>query len=399
MIPYTEANLSTSRDLELAANAPTKTAWLTAMPTEQILTATSPSTISLDVLCTRLSDSAANLDAYETWPKEQLAWCAEAGVFRWFVEEKYGGLNWSDSKIIEGYLKLSQHCLTTTFVLTQWNAACRRIASGASKALREELLPRLATGELIATVAISHLSTSRQHLSRPALSAQRRPDGSYVLNGFSAWVTGGAFADYIVVGATLPDGNQILCNVPRLTPGLTTYLGQRLVALTSSCTDKIELQNVIVQPQDIVGGPALNVMQSGGGGTGGLQTSTLAIGLASAAASYLVRQANERPEIVAATKAIETEVSELQSLLLTLAGHRPSRLSASELRSKANSLSLRATQAALTVSKGAGFAADSEIGRWAKEALFFLVWSCPQPVLEANLEELTNFDGDGCAIG
>ena len=379
-----------------------KTAWLLAMPTEQTLSSATLSTASLEVLCARLRESAANLDAYETWPKEQLAWCAEAGVFRWFVEEKYGGLNWSEIKIIEGYLALSQHCLTTTFILTQWNAACRRIASGANKTLRDELMPRLATGELFATVAISHLSTSRQHLARPALTAQRRPDGSYVLNGFSAWVTGGAFADYIVVGATLPDGNQILCCVPRLTPGLTTYLGQRLVALTSSCTDKIELQNVIVQPQDVVGGPALNVMQSGGGGTGGLQTSTLAIGLATAASSFLTAEAKERPEIAAAAQSIETEVTDLRTALISLASHRSSRLSASELRTRANSLVLRATQAALTVSKGAGFAAQSDIGRWAKEALFFLVWSCPQTVLAANLEELAHADADsdsdGCSI-
>ena len=368
------------------------------MPTEQTLSSATLSTTGLDVLCARLRESAANLDAYETWPREQLEWCAEAGVFRWFIEEKFGGLNWSDSKIIEGYLTLSQACLTTTFILTQWSAACRRIASGASQKLRDELLPKMASGELFATVAISHLSTSRQHVARPVLAAQRRPDGSYVLNGFSAWVTGGAYADYIVVGATLPDGNQILCNVPRLTPGVTTYLGQRLVALTSSCTDKVELQNVVVPAQDVVGGPALNVMQSGGGGTGGLQTSTLAIGLATAASNYLMIESTNRPEIAAAAKAIEAEVVELRTSLLALAGHHSSRHSASELRGKANSLVLRATQAALTVSKGAGFAAASEVGRWAKEALFFLVWSCPQPVLEANLIELTNLDSDGCSM-
>ena len=367
------------------------------MPTA-ITTEPTHSAISFEVLCARLRESAARSDAYETWPREQLAWCAEAGVFRWFIEEQFGGLNWSDSKLIEGYLTLSQNCLTTTFILTQWSAACRRIASGASQKLRDELLPQMASGELFATVAISHLSTSRQHVARPVLTAQRRPDGSYVLNGFSAWVTGGAYADVIIVGATLPDGNQILCSVPRLAPGVTTYLGQRLVALTSSCTDKIELQNVIVPPQDLVGGPALNVMQSGGGGTGGLQTSTLAIGLATAASNYLVNESKNRPEIVAAAKAVETEVSDLRAALLALASHRTSRFSTSELRSKANSLVLRATQAALTVSKGAGFAADSEIGRWAKEALFFLVWSCPQPVLDANLVELTNLDSDGCSM-
>ncbi len=364
------------------------------MPTEQAL-----STTSLEVLCARLRESAARLDAYETWPREQLAWCAEAGVFRWFIDQKFGGLSWSDSKIIEGYLSLSQSCLTTTFVLTQWNAACRRIAGGANAKLCEELLPRMASGELFATVAISHLSTSRQHLARPALTAQRRPDGSYVLNGFSAWVTGGAYSDYIVVGATLPDGNQILCSVPRLAPGVTTYLGQRLVALTSSCTDKLELENVVVPAQDIVGGPAMNVMQTGGGGgTGGLQTSTLAVGLATAASTYLANESKNRPDIATAADAIQSEVDELRTALMALASHKTSRLSASELRTKANSLVLRATQAALTVSKGAGFSAESEIGRWAKEALFFLVWSCPQPVLQANLNELTNADSDGCSM-
>jgi alkylation response protein AidB-like acyl-CoA dehydrogenase len=347
-------------------------------------------TASLEVLCARLQEAAGKLDAYETWPTEQLSWCAEAGVFRWFIDAEHGGWNWTDAEVIDGYLALSQNCLTTTFILTQWNAACRRIATSTNRALRERLLPQLATGELFATVGISHLSTSRQHATRPVLSAQRRPDGSYVLNGYSPWVTGGAYVDYIVVGAVLPDGNQILCSVPRLCPGLTTYLGQRLVALTSSCTDKIELENVIVQPSDVIAGPVANVMQSGGGGAGGLQTSTLAIGLATVAANYLKAESQQRREIANAAKSIESETIALRG--------DAARLSASDLRGKANSLALRATQAALTVAKGTGFVADHAVGRWAKEALFFLVWSCPQPVVEANLTELTRSDAENCSL-
>ncbi len=369
------------------------------MPVEQTLQTTSLDVPTLDVLCARLHAAASNLDAYEVWPKEQLAWCAEAGVFRWFIDEEHGGSNWTDAEIIEGYLALSQSCLTTTFILTQWSAACRRIATSTNRALAEKLLPHLATGEMFATVAISHLSTSRQHATRPPLTAQRRPDGSYVLNGYSAWVTGGAYADYIVVGAALPDGNQILCCVPRMCPGLTTYLGQRLVALTSSCTDKIELKNVIVQPTDVIAGPLANVMQSGGGGgTGGLQTSTLAIGLAIAASNFLKAESSQRRDIADAAKSIEAETRALRSSLISLAKGDATKLSASDLRVKANSLVLRATQAALTVAKGAGFAAEHAVGRWAKEALFFLVWSCPQPVLNANLTELAKSDSDDCSL-
>ena len=59
-----------------------------------------------------------------------------------------------------------------------------------------------------------------------------------------------------------------------------------------------------------------------------------------------------------------------------------------ELRTRANSLALRSTQAALAAAKGAGFVAGHPAGRWCREALFFLVWSCPQSVVAANLCEL-----------
>jgi alkylation response protein AidB-like acyl-CoA dehydrogenase len=59
-----------------------------------------------------------------------------------------------------------------------------------------------------------------------------------------------------------------------------------------------------------------------------------------------------------------------------------------ELRVRANSLALRATQAALAAAKGAGYVVGHPAGRWCREALFFLVWSCPAPVLQANLCEL-----------
>ena len=58
------------------------------------------------------------------------------------------------------------------------------------------------------------------------------------------------------------------------------------------------------------------------------------------------------------------------------------------IRQRANSLVLRATQAALSAAKGSGYVVGHPAGRWCREALFFLVWSCPQPVAAANLCEL-----------
>jgi hypothetical protein len=41
----------------------------------------------------------------------------------------------------------------------------------------------------------------------------------------------------------------------------------------------------------------------------------------------------------------------------------------------------------LAASKGAGFVAGHPAERAVREAMFFLVWSCPQPVVSAALRE------------
>ena len=53
---------------------------------------------------------------------------------------------------------------------------------------------------------------------------------------------------------------------------------------------------------------------------------------------------------------------------------------------------LRATQAALGAAKGTGYVVGHPAGRWCREALFFLVWSCPAGVLSANLCELAGLE-------
>jgi hypothetical protein len=128
-----------------------------------------------------------------------------------------------------------------------------------------------------------------------------------------------------------------------------------------------------------------------GARTGGLQTSTLALGLAKTAIDYLEVQARERDELLPAARALLAEWNGVVASLFAAAENAPT-CSDAELRSRANSLVLRATQSALTAAKGAGYVTGHPAGRWCREALFFLVWSCPQPVLAANLCEFAGID-------
>jgi alkylation response protein AidB-like acyl-CoA dehydrogenase len=352
------------------------------MPSDLI---TAPDDLALAQLCQQLADRADALDAGGHWPAEQIALLARGGVFAWFVPAEYGGQGWSEAE-------LSAACLTTTFILTQWTASCRRIVASANDGLRARLLPELAAGRQFTTVGISHLTTSRRHLGRPILTAEETADG-YKLDGYSAWVTAAGHADVIVTGGTLADGRQVLLAVPTDLPGIEAAAPARLTALSASHTGELRLRGVHVPRQQLVAGPVENVLAAAAGpATGGLQTSTLAIGLSSAAIRFLRQEGQARPELHDATAALEGECGELTATLLRLAAGEEA-AGATEFRAKANSLALRATQSALAAAKGAGFAVGHPAGRWCREALFFLVWSCPQPVMAANLCELAGLAG------
>lgn len=339
-------------------------------------------------LASRLIALGPTIDQRNSWPAEQLHLSGEYGVFEWFAPNELAGQGWSETDLLRGYMKLAAACLTTTFVITQRSGAMQRIAAGASRLAREQVLPKLIAGRSFATVGISHLTTSRQHLGRPVLGAVETADG-FILNGYSPWVTGAEFAQHVVVGATLDDGRQILVCLPTDLPGVSAGPAAELVGLSASRTGPLHCDNVLVARDWLLAGPVADVMKQGlGARTGGSQTSALAIGLAHAAIDFLKQQSIQRGDLADAADQFIAERENLIDAMLQLTLNQSPSLTNNELRVRANSLALRATQAALAAAKGAGYVVGHPAGRWCREALFFLVWSCPAPVLQANLCEL-----------
>jgi len=344
-----------------------------------------PTDAALDELCAQLREASAVLEEPRAWPARQLQWCAAAGVHEWFLPTAVGGQGWSEADLLHGYWKLSAACLTTAFILTQRVGACTRIAASNNALAIERLLPPLLRGEIFATIGISQLTTSRQHV-RPVLQARETASG-FELTGYSPWVTGAEHAQSIVLGATFEDRRQALIALPTDLPGVRIPHAPELVSLTASRTGPVYCDGVHVSRDWLLAGPVENVMKQGlGAKTGGLQTSTLAAGLSTAAVDFLDDQSQQRDVFTRPAAALRSELNDLLSDLFALAGGEQP-CAAEEARSRANSLALRTTQAALVAAKGAGFVAGHPAGRWCREALFFLVWSCPPAATSANLCE------------
>lgn len=332
---------------------------------------------------------APDPEATGRWPAERLVALRDAGVFRWGLPVKFGGLVATRAQLLDGYLELARCCLTTAFILTQRDAACHRIANSPNLELRQLLLPDHCAGRAMATVGISHLSTSRQHWSRPSVVATRTANG-YELTGEAPWVTGAGHADLLVTGATLESGEQILVAIPTDRPGVNIAVPLRLMALNESSTGSVNLERVPIKSSEIVLGPVPQVMKVGAtGGTGSLTTSAVAAGAAAHTLDGIRQEVASRPDLSEVVARLSDEQNQLRNDILAASEVEgdPATI-AEELRLRANSLAARAAHAYICCAKGAGFVSGHPAERAMREAMFFQVWSCPPAVTRETLTTL-----------
>ncbi|NBW86065.1 MAG: hypothetical protein EBR23_04350 [Planctomycetia bacterium] len=135
--------------------------------------------------------------------------------------------------------------------------------------------------------------------------------------------------------------------------------------------------------------PAATIAPAAGGlRTGGLATTALAIGAARASIALLAHEAVARAVLEPIVAGLTAECDGIGRRLLTAACTGIAPPERDTLRGDANGLVVRAAQAALTASKGAGYVQGHPAERLVRESLFFLVWSCPQAVSAAALCEL-----------
>jgi butyryl-CoA dehydrogenase len=174
----------------------------------------------LELLAARADHADSDMD----WPAESWRLLRDAGVLKWAVPKEFEGVGLDHRSLLVGYEAIAGACLTSAFILSQREAAVRRLCAYPIPELQRRLLPGLAGGQLFASVGLSQLTTSRQHVS-PALAATAcgsatNPTG-YRLDGLIPWVTGADQADFLIVGATRPDGLQVIFVLPTDHAGVT----------------------------------------------------------------------------------------------------------------------------------------------------------------------------------
>lgn len=343
----------------------------------------------LETLTHNLSRLATHYDMLGEWPAISLEHLTQAGAWTWILPQKYGGLHLDPASQLTAYEAVAAGCMSCALILTQRDGACEFIASSTHEAAKEDLLPRLARHELMASIGISQLTTSRQG-RRPVLTAAA--DGvTFRLNGFMPWVTGARKCDLVVTGAAVEGGGQILAYVPLDLPGVQVDPPMKLAALECALTSEIHCKDVVLGPEYILRGPeedalkrrspvkSLVVSACGMGLARSLATDIAqhvegaGDGLRDLAGEMMNRYAAVRERLFSHASRLDDEAAEIPK---------------NELRVAVNDLLLKLAMTAMTLAKGSGFIRQRDTQRLVREAMFFLVWSAPEVVRYDTLTAL-----------
>ena len=146
-----------------------------------------------------LEPRAAAIDASDAYPRDLHDVAGELGLFGLAVPEAYGGVDVSLRTRLFLIERVCRSSASFGVLLSAWPDGLAPLCRYGGDALKQRLLPKIATGELIPAFALSEPGAGSDVA---ALETTAKRDGdAYLLNGTKTWCTHGSIADVLTVFA------------------------------------------------------------------------------------------------------------------------------------------------------------------------------------------------------
>ncbi|MEV6630315.1 acyl-CoA dehydrogenase family protein [Actinoplanes sp. NPDC051470] len=145
------------------------------------------------------------MDERRSLPPALVSDFAEVGLLGLQIPRSYQGQELSHSDMNRVFTQLGAiDANLAVLCVVQNTLGTPPIVLAANEAVKQDVLPRLATGRALTTSAISEPGIG-SHVRGMDTSARRNPDGGYTINGAKKWISLGGDARYVNVFAKLHD--------------------------------------------------------------------------------------------------------------------------------------------------------------------------------------------------
>lgn len=301
-----------------------------------------------------LSPHAADWDRDHHFPTDVIRRAAEQGYLALYLPEADGGLGLSRLSASLIFEQLSAGCVATTAFLTIHNMASWMLASFADQALKDQWLPRLTSGELLASYCLTEpdAGSDAAHLRTRA----RREGDEYVLDGSKCFISGAGSTEVLIVMArTGADGAKgISCFlVPGDAEGVSYGRNELKMGWRAQPTRSITFSGVRIPAGNRIGPEGQGFVYAMQGLDGGrLNIASCSLGAAQAALEQALRYVEER-------KQFGKPLAEFQALQFKLADMLTALTASRQMvRLAAHKLDHRHPEASLYCAMGKRFATD-----------------------------------------
>ncbi|MFC1604118.1 acyl-CoA dehydrogenase family protein [Planctomycetota bacterium] len=196
---------------------------------------------------------AGQFDQNEELPKDIINRVAEKKLLLASLPEEYGGLGLDP--VCYGFLieEIGKACCSMVgLIAVQSSLVGETLLKWGSEYLKDKWLPLMASGETIGAFALSepNIGSNARNIQT---NYEPKGDG-FILNGRKKWTSFGDIADIFIVIASCGDEKTAFI-VEREVDGLETSLMKGLLARRASHIAEIELNNVYVPKENVIGQP------------------------------------------------------------------------------------------------------------------------------------------------
>ncbi len=266
---------------------------------------------------------AGQWDVDHTFPVEVMKEAGEMGFMGIYTPEALGGMGLSrldTSVIVE---ELAMACPSTAAFITIHNMATWMVASFASDDLKQEFVPRLASGEWLASYCLTEPGAGSDAAS---LRTRAVRDGdSYVINGHKMFISGAGAPDGRVLLARTGDADSgprgfPTFVIPANAEGVSYGKNEEKMGWHSQPTRMVTLEDVRIPASNRVGeeGDGFAIAMKGLDG-GRLNIATCSLGGAQAALLRARNYLHERQQFgkpLAAFQALQFKLADMATNLV-----------------------------------------------------------------------------------
>lgn len=324
---------------------------------------------------------SATVDQAAAIPTSNYESLAQLGLFAMALPRSAGGPGLSPPRIRRIMRVLGGGCGATAFAFAQHHGVVGAVARTENRALREQWLPKLATGTLGGT-AFAHVRRAG-----PAAVRAIATDGGWLLDGEAPWGTSWGSAAVFSVAATSDEGDLVWVLVPGVeAEGFTVSTPLSLMVFGATATVRFTFDSFFV-PHDQVLTVAEFAPWQSDDRRAAARPNPLCLGVGDRALTLLAEAASDRVDPWRQDWQLTLDRAEEASVAVDERSDDIEAIAA--VRAESVLAVQRLTTALLAASGGRGAELGHPAQQLAREALFYVVQAQNADGRAATLDALT----------